>query len=264
MPYETIIYEKNGGIATLTFNRPNVMNAANSQLSQETRDAMADAMRDDAVRVLIITGAGRGFHAGDDVKELFLRQDRDEHRAQEKLARIRGGSSTASGLPEMFKPTIAAVNGAAVGLGMDIALLCDIRIASENAKFGYFYVRRGLIGTEIAPVRLIHQIGLSRALEMMLSGELIDAQEAYRLGLVSRVVPPDNLMDEARAVATKLMQGAPLAQQAIKRAVHRAMYDPASVSELASDLLSRLFETKDHIEGAKAFTEKRAPEYRGE
>jgi len=264
MPYETIIYEKDGGIATLTFNRPNVMNAANSQLTQETRDAMADAMGDDAVRVLIITGAGRGFHAGDDVKELFLRQDRDEHRTQEKLARIRGSSSTASGLPEMFKPTIAAVNGAAVGLGMDIALLCDIRIASENAKFGYFYVRRGLIGTEIAPVRLIHQIGLSRALEMMLSGELIDAQEAYKLGLVSRVVPPDNLTDEARAVATKLMQGAPLAQQAIKRAVHRAMYDPASVSELVSDLLSRLFETEDHIEGARAFTEKRAPEYKGE
>jgi len=263
MSYETIIYEKDSGIATLTFNRPHVMNAANTQLTKETQDAISSAMADNDVRVLIITGAGKAFHAGDDVKELFLRDDLENHRMKEKINRIRGNISSASGMPDMFKPAIAAVNGAAVGLGMDISLMCDIRIASENAKFGYFYVRRGLIGTEIAPVRLMHQIGLSRALEMMLSGELIDAQEAHRIGLVSRVVSPDKLMDEAHALAAKLMQGAPLAQQSIKRAVHRAMYDPSSASDLASQLLSLLFETEDHIEGAKSFIEKRPPEYKG-
>ena len=262
MPYETIIYDKDGGIATMTFNRPHVMNAGNFQMMSESREAVQDAMSDDAVRVLIITGAGRAFHAGDDVKEVFLGADREERRTRGKLANIKGATGP-SGLPEMLKPTIAAVNGAAVGFGMDISLLCDIRIASENARFGYFYVRRGLIGTEIAPVRLIHMIGHSRAMELMLSGELIDAQEAERIGLVSRVVPQDGLMDEARAVAAKLMQGAPLAQYAIKRTVHKAMYDPAGIEAFASNLLSLLFETEDHLEGARAFAEKRAAEYKG-
>lgn len=262
MAYETIIYEKDNGIATLTFNRPHVMNAGNFQLLQESRGAVEDAMADDEVRVLIFTGAGRGFHAGDDIKEVFLAQDREKRRSDAKLARIKGTSGP-SGLPEMFKPTIAAVNGPAVGYGMDIALLCDIRIASENAKFGYFYVRRGLIGTEIAPVRLTHAVGLSRALEMMLSGELIDAQEAERIGLVSRVVPQEKLMDEARAVAHKLMQAAPLAQQAVKRAVYKAIYDPTGIAQLTSNLLALLFETEDHLESARAFTEKREPVFKG-
>ena len=262
MEYEAITYEKDNGIATLTFNRPHVMNAGNFQMIQESGHAMEDAAADGEVRVLIVTGAGRGFHAGDDVKEVFLGQDREERRAQGKIARIKGTGGP-SGTPEIFKPTIAAVNGPAVGFGMDIALQCDIRIASENAKFGYFYVRRGLIGLETGPVRLTHAIGLSRALEMMLSGELIDATEAERIGLVSRVVPQEKLIDEARAVASKLMQGAPLAQQAVKRAVYKTIHDPNGIGQFTSNLLSLLFETEDHIESARAFTEKREPVFKG-
>lgn len=262
MADETIIYEKKDGVATLTFNRPQAMNAGNFQMMEESRRAIEDARDDDAVRVLIVTGAGRAFHAGDDVKEVFLGDDREKRRTAGKVARIRGTTGP-SGLPQIFKPTIAAVNGAAVGYGMDIALSCDIRIASENAKFGYFYVRRGLMGTEIGPLMLVHNVGLSRAMEMMLSGELIDAAEADRIGLVSRIVPAEKLLEEANTLAVKLMQAAPLAQQAVKRSVYKALYDPSEIAQFTGNLLSLLFETEDHLEGARAFVEKREPEYKG-
>ena len=261
MAYEYIIYEKEDGIATLTFNRPQVMNAGNMQMHAEIGDAMEDYNGDDDSRVLILTGAGKGFHAGDDVKEIFLSEDVKERRARNLAAKIRGTSSPV--FPKVYKPTIAAVNGVAVGLGMDIAVECDIRIASESARFGYFYVRRGLNGTDIGPVHLPHIIGLSRALEMMLSGELIDAQEAERIGLVRKVVPADKLMDEAREMARKLMQGAPLAQVAIKRAVYKALHEPGGVHQYAEELLGLLFQTEDHVESANSFVEKRDPVFKG-
>ncbi len=262
MAYETIIYEKEKGIAVLTFNRPHVMNATNFKMTAETRAAVEDARDDNDVRVLIVTGAGRGFHAGDDVKEIFLDEDREKRMAERKLAQVKG-VPRAIGLEGFYKPAIAAVNGPAVGLGLDIALSCDIRLASENAKFGYFYVLRGLVGGPVGPMMLPHLVGASRAMEMMLSGELIDAFEAARIGLVSRVVPEQRLMDEAREMARKLMKAAPLAQQAIKRSAHKAMFDPSGLSEFMAPMQQALFETEDHLEGARAFAEKREPVYKG-
>ena len=262
MTYETITYEKERGIATLTFNRPHVMNAENYQMGFDARAAVEGARNDDEVKVLIITGAGRGFHAGDDIKERFLADDREKRRSERKLAQVKGAARPIH-LAEFYKPTIAAVNGAAVGLGLDIALSCDIRIASENAKFGYFYVRRGLIGSEAGPMMLIHLMGVSRALEMMLSGELMGAAEAEQVGLVRRVVPQDDLMVEAGKLAGKLMQAAPLAQQAIKRSVYKALYNPSQLADFMAPVLQVLFETEDHMEGARAFTEKREPVYKG-
>jgi len=263
MAYETIIYKKDGEIATLTFNRPHVMNAQNYQQSQETRQAIQEANRDDEVRVLIVTGAGRGFHAGDDIKEVFLGEDRKERSRKSKIARLRG-MRTPTYFEGFFKPAIGAINGPAVGAGFEIALQCDIRIASENAKFGYFYVRRGMIGTyPVGIMMLPHLVGASRALEMMMSGELIDAAEADRIGLVSRIVSQEHLMDEAQAVAQKLLQAAPLAQQAVKQAFYRAMFEPHSLADFMATTGPGLMETEDHLEGAQAFTEKRIPLYKG-
>lgn len=263
MDYETIIYEKKKGIAVLTFNRPHVMNAQNYQQVVETRAAVDEANADDEVMVLIVTGAGRGFHAGDDVKEIFLGEDRARRRTEGKIARIKG-TRTPRYFEDFYKPTIGAINGPAVGAGLEIALQCDIRIASENASFGYYYVRRGIIGSHPAGVMILpHLVGLSRALEMMMSGELVDATEADRIGLVSRVVPQDNLMEEALATAHKLMQAAPLAQRAVKQAVHKAMTDPYNLSAFVANISQVLTETEDHLEGAKAFVEKRKPNYKG-
>ncbi|MFC1986082.1 enoyl-CoA hydratase/isomerase family protein [Chloroflexota bacterium] len=263
MSYETIIYEKEGGIATLTFNRPQVMNAMDYQMAiVEMPAAIEEARNDDEVRVLIVTGAGRGFCAGDDVKARFLAKDRDKHRAEEKIAELKGIRQP-SYFVGFYKPTIAAVNGPAVGGGLDLALSCDIRLASENAKFGYLFVQRSLMGRAEPLMMLIHIVGLSRALEMMYSGELMGAAEAEKVGLVSRVVTQDRLMDEARELAHKLMKGAPLAQQAIKQAVYKALFNPSGLTEFASLVRMLLGETEDHREGARAFAEKRDPVYKG-
>ena len=155
------------------------------------------------------------------------------------------------------------MNGPAVGFGFDLALSCDVRLASENAKFGYFYVRRNLVGSALGIANLMHLIGLSRAMEMMLSGELIDAAEADRVGLVSRVVPQETLMDEANELARKIMKAAPLAQQVIKRAAHKVLFDPTGIDDFLAPMQQALSDTEDHIEGARAFAEKRDPVYKG-
>jgi enoyl-CoA hydratase/carnithine racemase len=229
----------------------------------EQRQAVEDARDDENVRVLILTGAGRGFHAGDDVKEMFLNPD-----FQKMVAERRGKEAVTRGvirrdyyLQGFYKPVIAAVNGPAVGAGLEIALQCDIRIASPGAKFGWLFVRRNMNSTGNAEgfMVLLHMMGVSRALEFMLSGELMEAEEALSVGLVRKVVPQEKLMDEAIEMARKLMKGAPLAQIAIKRCANRAMFDPSSLSELIPTLEYALMGTEDHLEGAKSFIEKREP-----
>ncbi len=263
MGYETIIYEKDEGIATLTFNRPHVMNAQNGQMMMEMRDAAQEANKDDDVRMLIVTGAGRGFHAGDDIKERFLSEESVKRHAERKINRSKG-KPRSNYFDEFYKPIVGAINGPAVGAGFEIALQCDIRIASENAKFGYFYIRRGIIGQfPVGMMMLPHLVGVSRALEIMMSGELLDAAEADRIGLVSKVVPQEKLMDEAREVAHKLMKAAPLAQRAVKRAVYIAMFEPYKLTDFLTNTEALLRETEDHLEGARAFAEKREPNYKG-
>ncbi len=263
MKYENIIYEKDKGIATLTFNRPHVMNAGNYKMGAEMHEAIAEASKDDEVRVLIITGAGRGFHAGDDVKEIFLGSDQKDRSRDRWVGRAKGAANPELLPVNIYKPTIAAVNGPAIGIGMDIALCCDIRVASENAKFGYFYVRRGVVGVVPGFVMLKELIGLSRAMEMMLSGELMDAAEAQQIGLVRKVVPQDQLMAEAHKMAQKLMQGAPLAQMAIKQCVYKGMFDPYALPPFINQMEMTLWQSEDFIEGAKSFAEKREPHYKG-
>lgn len=262
MGYETVIYQKEKGIATLTLNRPEVMNALNPQMGVDLRNVIDEARDDDEVRVLIVTGAGRGFQAGEDVKASFLAKDRDRLLADRELGYLKGKDGPLH-LEEFYKPVIAAVNGAAVGLGLAIALCCDIRIASEKAKFGYAYVLRNIAGGPSAIVRLTQIVGLSKALELMLSGQIIDAAEAERIGLVNKIVPQDRLMDEAKEMAQSIMKGAPLAQQVIKRAIYKAMFNPAALDDFLRSMNQALEKTEDLTEGAKAFAEGREPDYKG-
>lgn len=269
MTYETVQYEKDAGIGVLTFNRPQVMNAHNYAMKVEEQAVAEDAMRDDAIRVLIVTGAGRGFHAGEDVKQVFLGDDFAKLKADRReaaLGRLDPNSWTGQVSPRYFygypKPTIAAVNGPAVGAGLSIALSCDIRIATDRAKFGYFYTRRGLMGTNRGLVMLVHLLGVSRALEMALSGELMDAAEAARTGLVSSVVPELELLDSAKQMAHKLMQGAPLAQRAIKATMYKTLFESEAADIYNTLVEAALAETEDHLEGSRAYAEKRAPVWR--
>ena len=265
MAYEDIEYEVGGdGVATLTLNRPERMNALRPQTTREMREAIAAAAENDAVRCLLVTGAGRGFCAGDDFQAIFLAEDREDRRVQRKINRLKAGELSLDDLFAMEKPTVAAVNGPAVGYGMDLALYCDIRIASEDAKLGWFFVRRAVMGTVGGTFILRQLVGLSKAFELTLTGDLVDAGEAERIGLVSKVVPRDQLMDEARALARKLASGPPLAQRVIKRAMHKGFeMDWRSLAEYQQALGDVLWETDDHMEGVNSFMEKREPRFKG-
>ena len=265
MTYEDVKYDvAPDGVATLTLNRPEVMNALRPQTSKEMFEALADVRTNDAVRCLLLTGEGRGFCAGDDFQAIFLAEDRDKRKSDHQIRRIKEGEPSLDQIFALEKPTIAAVNGPAVGYGMDIALYCDIRIASDRAKFGWFFVRRAVMGTIGGTYILRQLVGLSKAFELTLTGDLVDADEALRIGLVTKVVPGDQLLDEARAMARKIAAGPPLTQQLIKRSIHRGLgYDWKTLGEYQQAMGDVLWETEDHMEGVHSFLEKREPDFRG-
>lgn len=265
MSYEDILYDVDEyGVATLTLNRPERMNALRPQTTREMREAIAAFRDDDNARCLLITGNGRGFCAGDDFQAIFLAEDRQARQVQRKINRLKQGELSLDDVFGLEKPTVAAVNGAAVGYGMDLALYCDIRIASESAKFGWYFTRRGVLGTVGGTFVLRQLVGLSKAFELTLTGDLVDAAEAGRIGLVSKVVPNEQLMDEARALARKLASGPPLAQRAVKRAMHKGFeMDWKSLGEYQQALGDVLWETDDHMEGVNSFVEKREPRFTG-
>src|SRR3954465_8246301 len=222
MSYTDVRYEiDDDGVATLTFDRPQVMNAVRPQMSKEILAVVDGVRTNDAVRCLLITGEGRGFCAGDDFQAIFLDENRAKRKTDPQITRIRNGAPSPDEIFALEKPTIAAVNGPAVGYGMDIALYCDIRVASDRAKFGWFFVRRAVMGTIGGTYILRQLVGLSKAYELTLTGDLVDADEALRIGLVAKVVPGDQLMDEALAMARKIAAGPPLTQQLIKRSIQR-------------------------------------------
>lgn len=265
MSYEDVKFEvADDGVATLTINRPEVMNALRPQTTREMGEVIDEVRRNDAVRCLLITGEGRGFCAGDDFQAIFLAEDRGNRKVDRQINRIRHGETSLDAIFGLEKPTIAAINGPAVGYGMDIALYCDIRYASERAKLGWFFVRRGVMGTIGGTFILRQLVGLSKAMELTLTGDLVDAQEALRLGLVSKVMPEAELAGEARALAHKIASGPPLAQQAIKRSFHKSFEIPwQSLGEYQQALGDVLWETDDHMEGVRSFMEKRDPIFKG-
>ncbi len=258
MSYETILYEKRDHIAFITLNRPQVLNALNDKLRQELAGAFDDARRDDGVRVVILTGSGdRAFSAGLDLKEFSAAQTAPVERRESRLRRV-------DPMESCEKPIIGAINGLAYGGGTEMALRCDVRIASERATFALAEVRRGLIPGSGGTQRLPRAIPRAVAMEMILTGDAIDAQEAFRVGLVSRVVPHEQLMAEAEKVARAICARAPVAVRFAKEAVSKGLDMTLEQGlRLEGDLSTLLGTTEDAREGPRAFAEKREPVWQG-
>lgn len=268
MAYSDIIYEKKNTVATVTLNRPQAMNACTIKTYEEIADALHDAQRDDEIRVVVITGAGRGFCAGDDVREIFLNPEFQNARPSKRLEVEEWRTHAPVALDFLVtypKPTIAAVNGAAVGYGCDMALMCDMRVCSEQARFGELFIRRGLIPEAGGLLVLPRLVGLARAYELILTGDIIDAREAERIGMVNKVVPHAQLMEATMALAEKLSQQAPLAQRLAKEALRVGLnLNLQYFFDYQRHGQHLMLTSKDHIEGAKSFVEKRPAQFKGE
>lgn len=268
MNYEDIRVENRGLATWITLNRPEAMNAVRPRTYTELVQAFPLADADRATRFIVLTGQGRGFCAGDDFNEIFLSKDKHPgQNAEAALNRYRsreGASNPVVGaILNCTKPTIAAVNGAAVGMGMDLALLCDMCVAASSAKLGSYFVRRGVVGSIGGTYMLPRIIGLSRAMELLLSGELLSAEDALRLGMVSRVVPDAELPAAVEQLIEKLSWGAPLAQRAIKRVVQKGMsLEPALLEEYGQLISAELWRTEDHREGVQSHVERRKPDFK--
>jgi E-phenylitaconyl-CoA hydratase len=256
----TIIVEIEDYVATITLNRPEAMNSIDYETRSELRDLWPRIHENDEIRVAILTGAGqRAFCAGNDLKKTMPPK---ESYAQKTFAEARSNHLLAGMTTD--KPIICAVNGVAMGGGMELALACDIRIASENAQFAQSEVRVGTIPGAGGTQRLPRMIAASDAMLMLLTGERIDAAEALRVGLVSKVVPADHLMSTARAIARRIAQNAPLSVRAVKRLVQQGMDMPLQrAMETENYVWGILRDTEDRIEGRRAFQEKRQPVYKG-
>jgi len=257
--YKTLIYEKKENIGLLTINRPEKLNAISNELISELKNLLDKIENDEELRVLMVTGAGdKAFVAGADIKELV---DRDANQGR-KVSQER--QEIFSRIENLTVPVIAAVNGYALGGGLELALACSIRICSEKAQFGAPEVKLGIIPGDGGTQRLPRLVGLGRAMELILTGDFIDAQEAYRIGLVNKVFPQEELMDKATELAKKIASRPPLAVRFAKEAVNRSQEgEAASGFALESYLHALSCTTEDKKEGVSAFLEKRKGKFKG-
>jgi len=256
---DTVLYELDGHVATITYNRPEALNAVNGELRADLNAAFARFRDEEDAWVAIVTGAGRAFCAGGDVRG--------------------GGGDPVGEFPgtfwekpttnsfesgwEIYKPVIAAVNGYCLGYGLTLVTWCDFVIASERAEFGFPEVRLG-IPTIVGAIRLPQRVSWQHAMDLLLTGDRIDAHKAKEIGLAGWVVPHDDLMDEARALADRLLQGAPLAQRAMKEVAMRSQHlSTVDAIRFGETMRKVAHATEDAAEGARAAAERRAPEWRG-
>lgn len=252
----SVLYNEEGGVGVVTVNRPEVHNALNMQTIRELRELLLRLAAEDALRALVLTGSGKKtFLSGGDLKEFQRIRTVDEARAM--IAAMKEVTDLLAGSPW---PVIAAVNGLAAGGGCETAVACDFRIASETAELGFRQIKLGIMSGWGGGPRLVRLVGRSRALRLMLTGELVKAPEALAIGLVDRVVPPDRVMEEAMELAWSIAANAPLAVRAYKRLVQMTAQVPLDAAlAFETELFGPVWVSEDHEECVRAFFEKRAP-----
>ena len=259
MQYKNTVYEKSEGIATITINRPEALNAINEETILEILSELDDAKRDENIRVVVITGAGdRAFSAGADIK---MMKDADPVKARE-LSRL--GHRLSHEIEELEKPVIAAINGYALGGGLELAMACDIRIASENARLGQPEINIGLFPGWGGTQRLPRFVGKGLAKEMIFTGKMIDVRVAERTGLVNRVVPPDQLKSAVKELAMEIISKPPIAIKLAKELINSSLETNIKVGTVhESEAFGVIASTEDFKEGLTAFLEKRKPTFKG-
>jgi 2-(1,2-epoxy-1,2-dihydrophenyl)acetyl-CoA isomerase len=261
---EHILIETKDGVRTLTLNRPERLNAVNDRLSNEIIQAILDASADDEVRVIVITGSGRGFCAGLDLTD-FAKGNLNAQSRHQKLDDLGWVGHQALGIVHCDKPVIAAINGIAAGAGLALALACDIRFMSADARVTAGYIRRGLSPDAGMSYFLPRLVGQAKAAELILTGRDIDPEEAERIGLVNRIFPNDEFQEQVMNFARDLAAGPPVAMTLSKRLLAASPdADLTTILKQEYAFIKQCFGTKDVQEGVQAFAEKRRPVFRGE
>ena len=275
MGFQAVTFKKEDHIATIILNRPEVLNALNQQMEKELTQAIGQVSQDEEIRVLIIKGAGRAFCAGVDfrfgmvkAKEVEVEKaaalpDSRQDLGKGKLLYAVQKHAVIT-LQNLDKPTIAIVNGAAVGFGFDLALACDMRIGSPEARFSVAFTKMGLPPDSGGSWLMPRVMGLGKALEYIFTGDTINADEAYRIGILNRLVPAEQLEEEAMILARKIANGPPIAHRLSKMQVYKGLEtDLETAMAFAAACVSIALSSEDHKEGIKAFAEKRPPEFKG-
>jgi 2-(1,2-epoxy-1,2-dihydrophenyl)acetyl-CoA isomerase len=264
MEGKDLILEKDGNVAILTLNRPDKMNALSVAMRELLPAALQEVQADDNVRALIITGAGRGFCSGADVAVQAARAAGEQDATRRKTI-LQLVGSIILGFEQVNKPVIAAVNGIAAGIGLTLTLACDIRIASTNARFSAIWVKRGLIADGGATLLLPLAVGMEKALELSFTGDIIDAREAERIRLVSRVVPQEELMIRAKELAQKIAGEPPISVELLKKIMWEKIRNQLREQLLFESYAQNVCRTtQDQKEAVKAFMEKREPQFKGQ
>ncbi|HWO42114.1 MAG TPA: enoyl-CoA hydratase/isomerase family protein [Candidatus Eisenbacteria bacterium] len=265
-----VLYEVRDKIAWVTLNRPEALNAVNREMREKIIDRCRAANDDPAVQVVIFRGAGdRAFSVGGDLKERARANAAESAPGESPLvsrqARNQPGIHTPpQAIAAITKPTVALLHGYVIGTGLLMSLACDIRIGAETARIGLTEIRRGFMPASGGTQRLARLVGIAKALEICLSGELFDASEAYRIGLLNQIVPADKLLESGEQVARSFLKGAPLAARYIKEAIYKGAELPLEQAlRLEADLAGMVLNTEDAKEGPRAFVEKRAPAWKG-